>query len=199
MPFVAEHLFKEVRDKKDVASVHLADWAQVTKKSAGERESLENMAMVREIVSLALENRSSVGIKVRQPLQSLFITDETLKEKDGLLVLIKEEVNVKEVLFDSSIKEKTKLDINITEELKQEGQFRELVRNIQQLRKKTGLTPNDIVVAHIKTDTEGKKLTEKFKEELMKTTLLKEVVFDDAEGGAEVVVDKLSFKVILEK
>ncbi len=197
MPFVAERLYKEAGGKEE--SVHLENWSEVSKISIREKEILENMAMVRDIVSLALERRSRAGIKVRQPLQSLSIADEILKEKDDLNILIQEEVNVKEILFDTSLSEKTKLDTNITEELREEGQFRELVRNIQQLRKKTGLTPNDIVIAHIKTDAEGKKLAEKFKEELMKITLLKKVMFDDVENGTEFSIDGLDFKIVLEK
>ena len=36
-----------------------------------------------------------------------------------------------------------KLDINITQELKEEGMAREVVRQIQEMRKKTGLKPQD--------------------------------------------------------
>jgi len=56
-----------------------------------------------------------------------------------------------------------------------------------------------MVVAHIKTDKAGEGLVEKFNKELKKTTLLKEILFDNADNGVEVKVDDLGFKVFLEK
>ncbi|MCK5096248.1 MAG: class I tRNA ligase family protein [Candidatus Pacebacteria bacterium] len=194
MPFVAEHLYKEAGGKEE--SVHLESWSRSGKV---DEKVLEEMSEVRNIVSLALEARATTGIKVRQPLASLKVKSEILRENDELLELIADEVNVKEVIVDMELKEITELNTELNTELIQEGQFRELIRNIQSLRKKTCLTPNDTVTASIKTGAEGKKLIEKFKEELMKTTLLKKVVFDDAEEGMEVVVDDLNFKVFLEK
>jgi len=63
------------------------------------------MKNVREIVALSLSERSSIGIKIRQPLALLKIKNQSAKIKNNkeLLNLIKEEVNVKEIIFDSKI------------------------------------------------------------------------------------------------
>ena len=42
---------------------------------------------------------------------------------------------MKEIIFDNFIENEIELDINISPELKQEGDYRELVRVIQDMRK----------------------------------------------------------------
>ena len=99
------------------------------------------MEEVRKIVVQALAERARVKIKVRQPLKELRIRNYELKKEKELLELIKEEVNVKEVVFDAKIKEELKLDTEITPELKEEGIIREIIRQIQAIRKKANLKP----------------------------------------------------------
>ena len=109
----------------------------------------------------------------------------------------------KEVAVDMGLEGITELNTELNTELIQEGQFRELVRHVQSLRKKTELTPDDMVTANIKADAGGQELIEKFKEELMKTTLLKKVVFGDVDpsndGAEEFSVDGMNFIVSLEQ
>ena len=109
--------------------------------------------MVRNIVSLGLEARAKAGIKVRQPLSELRIKpaslngdsgkNQELRGKDDLLELIKDEVNVKSVVFVESLESEVELDTNISEELKQEGEFRDLVRLVQDMRKEKRLKVDD--------------------------------------------------------
>ena len=104
----------------------------------------EKMKQVREVVALALAERSKKGIKVRQPLLKLEIKGERLE--DDLVELIKEEVNIKDVKFSRSLKKKIKLDTVITPELKEEGIAREFIRNIQDMRKKAKLKAKDKIL-----------------------------------------------------
>ncbi|MBU1730392.1 class I tRNA ligase family protein [Patescibacteria group bacterium] len=210
MPFVAEYVFRAVRTEKDEESIHLTDWPCVTPETTKEKDVKEQMTTIRDIVSLALEARANVEIKVRQPLSALTLKSAKLKGKENMLELIKDEVNVQIISFDKNITEEVALDITITPELKKAGQFRELVRHIQQMRKTTGLTPDDMVTLTVKTDTEGKKLVEQFSSELHKTTLLKEIIFkevssaneneNEKENGAlEIKIDDLIFQISLKK
>ncbi|MCX6759802.1 MAG: DUF5915 domain-containing protein [Candidatus Nealsonbacteria bacterium] len=64
---------------------------------------------------------------------------------DELLELIKDEVNIKEVVFDSKITNEVELDTNLTDELKEEGILRDLARQIKSMRKELGLTPSDSI------------------------------------------------------
>ena len=89
---------------------------------------------------------------------------------------------MKEVKWSDSLAEEVELDIAITDELKSEGQFRELSRAVQELRKKTGLTPSDIVTLEVAANDEGRALVEAFDAELKKASLLKEIVFKEVHG-----------------
>jgi len=139
MPFLAEKMYGNLKVGKMPESVHLSDWPKVGKT---DNKLEEKMQKVREIVTSALAKRADLGIKVRQPLASLQIPITKKQIPNELLELIKEEVNVKKITFGKSIKLNTK----ITEELRKEGEHREMVRNVNKIRKEMGLTPKDIVV-----------------------------------------------------
>lgn len=137
-PFIADEIFISVRTDADPTSVHLASWPASRFQLPGS-SLLMNMEEVRRICSLALEARQKAGIKVRQPLQKL--TADTRKLKADFLELIKDEVNVKEVVDGEFA-----LDTVITEELKTEGEARDALRAVQDLRKQAGLSPRDAAV-----------------------------------------------------
>ncbi|HQK64111.1 MAG TPA: class I tRNA ligase family protein, partial [Candidatus Staskawiczbacteria bacterium] len=128
MPFFADYLFTAVRMDDGVESAHLAKWPEADNKKIN-KDLEEKMLQVRNVVNLALAERISAGIKVKQPLASLKVKN---KISEGLLYLIKDEINVKEVIFDDKIEKEVGLDIDITEELKEEGVLREIIRQVQQ-------------------------------------------------------------------
>lgn len=118
---------------------------------------------------------------------------------DDLLEIIKDEVNVKEVVFEKGEEEKVVLDTEITPELKMEGQYREFLRNVQRMRKDAGLVPSDLVELEVETDEAGKELIEKFAEDLRRTAGLEKIEFEDVDDGEEIKIDGLAFKVKLDK
>jgi len=195
MPFYAEVLYQKVKSFAGLESVHLAFWPEAHKLSSTDENIITNMEEVRKIVSLGLEARSKANIKVRQPLQKLKVKSEKLKVEDIIKYfdLIKDEVNVKEVLADNLITDAVELDLNITPELREEGQVRELVRAIQELRKQEGLTLSDIVGLKVKTDQKGKEMILKFEVEIKKLTLLKDISFGDLEDSTLVKIEDSSF------
>ena len=198
MPFLAEHIYGSVEGEKE--SVHLEEWTQTALFAceAHETDVLNAMNEVRRVVSVALEARAKAGIKVRQPLSHLIVKSRFLKGKDAHIALILDEVNVKEVSFDDRLLEEVVLDTNITPELKKEGQFRDLLRSIQELRKDTGLTPSDSVLLRVQTSTEGRVLVETFVGELKKSALIRDILFKNTEGKT-VDVDGIPFILCLEK
>ena len=175
MPFIAEDVFRSVRTDSDVESVHLAVWpstkkglfSKVFKKK--DHSLLSLMQETRNTISAALKVRQLSAIKVRQPLQTLTVKNQLLKDRTDFIELIKDEVNVKEVVFDVSLEEEVMLDTNITPELQEEGEVRELLRTIQDLRKKAGLSPKDKAVLIF---SEGTHLLEKYWEEIQATANL---------------------------
>ena len=152
VPFLAEYLHGELHhnQKPSTLSVHFHDWPKADKKLIDEKLE-EEMDLVRKIVSLGLAERKKGNIKVRQPLASLKIKYQILNIKinEELLDLIKEEVNVKEVVFEKGNEELLiSLDVEITPALRAEGWVREFVRMIQDARRGAGYNYNDLVRAY---------------------------------------------------
>ncbi len=195
MPFYAEELYQKTKACDGQESVHLASWSEIRQTGVEEGKLITEMDEVRKIVTLGLEARSKANIKVRQPLLKLGVKDKKfgVENLGGYLGLIQDELNVKEVVFDSKLTSEVELDLNITPELKAEGQMRELVRAIQELRKQEKLNPSDIVTLRIDTDSAGKELVTKFETEIKKTTLLKSISFVKDETANPIKVDELSF------
>jgi len=152
MPFLAEEIYQNLKLKNMPESVHLENWPKADKKLISQ-ELEEKMKKIREVVSLALSERAKVGIKVRQPLRKLKVKSQKLKVDEELLDLIKDEVNVKEIVFDGKIKNETELDTKITPKLKEEGILREVIRNLQGMRKLVGFKPKDVILIQFEGDS----------------------------------------------
>ncbi|HAS81064.1 MAG: Isoleucine-tRNA ligase [Candidatus Nomurabacteria bacterium GW2011_GWE1_32_28] len=200
-PFAADDIWLKLKNEKDIESIHLAEWPKSSKTvfdifSNGKNKILEEMKKVREIVTLGFEARQKAGIKVRQPLAKIQIKNHTLdKEYDEL---IKDELNIKEIKENKNIERGVLLDIEITEELKEEGCYREFVRSVQDMRKNIGLTPSDVISLFIETNDKGKKLIQKFEIDLLKVVLALKVEFKENEGES-LEIDELVFKIQIEK
>ncbi len=165
MPFLSEEIWQNLVGKD---SVHLYDWPRVYDELIN-KDSEEKMALVRRICSLGHAVRKEIGIKTRQPLTSLNVKYQkhapsevegpNVKDNEELISLIKDELNVKEVEFIEEsafakastdkegwvVKEenglKIALDTRVTPELKEEGMVREIIRQIQGMRKEAGYKP----------------------------------------------------------
>lgn len=131
MPFFAEALYQSVDGS--LASVHLEDWPKLDV-SFRNKELISEMEIIREVAALALALRAEAGIKVRQPLASVTLKNDALSGREELLAVLRDEVNVKKVLFDKKQEKDVALDLNISKELAEEGVIRELARMIQSLR-----------------------------------------------------------------
>ena len=132
-PFISDAMF---RNLSEGGSVHLADFPETTAPHDPEVEA--NMAKARQAVELGLSARDSVRIKVRQPLASISLPGDPLP--DEIAAIIREELNVKQLVFGAA---EVKLDTEVTEELRLEGLAREVLRVIQDRRKKVGLNVED--------------------------------------------------------
>jgi len=149
-------------------SVHLTDWPEA-KEEFTNNEIIEKMEEVRRIASLSLALRAEKKIKVRQPLAKLEINTKKLTVKDSeFMDLIKEEVNIKEVVINVQLKEEISLDTVITQELREEGLMRDLVRMVQDLRQEGGCVPKDRVFLMIETEKDLENVIDVHRESLKK-------------------------------
>jgi isoleucyl-tRNA synthetase len=176
MPFYAEYLWQVVKEEGDVESVHLGKWPEV---SEHDPVVLGEMSLVRELVTLALEARTKVSSKVRQPLASLSLNVEMEKKYADIIA---DEVNVKEIRYVASQVERAMLDTTLTPELIAEGNVREIIRAVQGRRKAEGLAPQDAIVLTISTSDTGRKAIEANHDMLVKTVGASELIFADTEG-----------------
>jgi len=154
MPFIADEVYRGIRTEGEPESVHLADWPTVTKPLLsglfGKKDgSLAlDMERVRALTSTALMERQKANVKVRQPLGRLTLGGAALAPE--FLALIKEELNVEEVVMDASKEEgSAELDTTLTPELIRKGDQREFARAVADARKAMELSPRDKVVLTI--------------------------------------------------
>lgn len=186
-PFIAEDVWQKLKSEKDADSVHLASWPELVK---FDKEILANMQLVRDICNVGNMLRKKENIPLRQPLATLYIDKEVNKEYEEI---IKDELNVKNTEKGKEIS----FDMNITEELKQEGMYREFVRAVQDVRKEENKKPDDIVILSIDTDSNGKDLITKWHSQISKIVGAKEIIFTE-NSGKEVKIDTIVFKISLE-
>ena len=99
VPFTAENLYTKLTD---LESVHLSEFPKYDETLINLKIE-EKMDTVRDLISIGRKVREDVKIKVRQPLSEV-ILDKKLKSIIGDLdELIKEELNVKKITFESEL------------------------------------------------------------------------------------------------
>ncbi len=183
MPFVTEEIYKSLTNEE---SVHLASWPKAA--ITPDETLFADMQIVRDVAEAGQRVRKEHKLKVRQPLASMTVTlpegrtfahKEYQKEYDSLLA---DELNVKKVEWKSSKSDTIEVvyDTNLTPELIVEGELRDLVRQIQALRKDQGAKMIDKVAVTV---------PEKFKD--FSEQLKKQVSASTITYGAEVKVEKV--------
>jgi isoleucyl-tRNA synthetase len=142
VPFTSDAMYRNLSSDQ---SVHLSDFPELTPYQDLQVEA--DMARARQAVESGLSARDAARLKVRQPLASIALPGDPLP--DDIAQIVREELNVKALVFGAP---EVKLDTEITEELRLEGLAREVVRAIQDLRKKRGLNVEDRIDTRYETD-----------------------------------------------
>jgi len=269
IPFVTEEIYQNLKTDGMPDSVHLCDYP-VADDSARDEELELKMALTQQAVSMGRALRSMHNLKTRQPLKAMHLVTRNKEEKKVLfemVEIIREELNVKEVIFreneedlveysakanfrilgkilgkdmktaasrietltmdeiqtvlEGSIlniefdgaehkslditeehlmiqrqeKENLKvlnegsltiaLDPEITEELKNEGIVRDIVRSVQNLRKESNLDVTDRINLSIDGSEAVKIAVEAFEEHLMQETLTSQWTWEKKNGAIE--------------
>lgn len=178
MPFISEEMYINLSQEKE--SVHLEMWPDVSEIQTND-SLLIDMELAREIVEVGHKVRKDSNLKVRQPLASitiqlpngkLFAINDFMSQYEKLIMY---ELNVKKVVWEKSSGDTVTItyDTHLTEELKFEGELRDLLRAIQQERK-----AKNVKVTEMISLTVPQKFAQ-FAEEIKKKVLAKTIAFED--------------------
>ena len=148
-PFISEIIYKNLTKEE---SIHLSDWPEIEEIDVNDKKIILGMNEIRKIAEKVHSKRKELNIPVRQPLKKLIVFyPHNEKLWDLGKEVLAEEINVKEVdsmsFEDAENDKKLKkyihdgfyLDTEITLELKEEADTRDLIRKIQATRKEMGV------------------------------------------------------------
>ena len=114
-PFISEEIYQNLTGEE---SVHLASYP-VCDESLINDDIEKRMDLVRDLISLGRNVREEERIKVRQPILEVILDGKNKKILNGLDDLIKEELNVKNIVFEDDF---TKyMDFKIKPNFKEAG------------------------------------------------------------------------------
>ncbi|WP_050608365.1 isoleucine--tRNA ligase [Clostridium niameyense] len=111
VPFITEEMYKNLvvnLDKNEEKSIHLCKWPSFNE-SVIDKELEGKMDLAYKIVKLGRSSRNSVNIKNRQPLSKMLVSTKSLPEYYGHI--IKEELNIKEVIFGADLSEYVNFEV----------------------------------------------------------------------------------------
>jgi len=145
VPFMAEEIYRNLTGEE---SVHLSDWP-IAKSEMINIELEEKMRHARELASIILMRRKNANVKVRIPIKSLSYKGSSELEKE-IVQIVKDEVNVQDLRYKGTAEqfasdgEVDELTNSANQDLIM-GQAREIIRSIQEERKKLGTTLDEKV------------------------------------------------------
>lgn len=198
-PFLSDYIWRGMVQGSGLPkSVHLSDWPSVKQPLDTSRMMLENMSNARALITEGLAQRAAAGIKVRQPLVRATIGGVELSP--ALQQIMAEELNVKEVTNQQGKEVKIVMDTSLTNELKLEGLARDIIRQIQNTRKKAGLNVDDRI--NLRLESNSKEVNQAVKK--FKNTIYAEVLATselEGKGGhqEDFKVDAHEISVFLKK
>ena len=98
-PFISEEIYQNLTDEE---SVHLSDFPKYDESLINDAIE-EKMDLVRDLISLGRNVREEQKIKVRQPIKEVILDGKNKDILGDLTDLIKEELNVKEIIFEDDL------------------------------------------------------------------------------------------------
>ena len=101
IPFITEEIYQNLRNEDMAESVHLCDFP-VSDLNRRDKELEKKMEVVRKTVSMGRALRVTHSMKIKQPLKAIHLVTRDIEESHILHEmedLIKDELNIKEVIF----------------------------------------------------------------------------------------------------
>ncbi|MBI2971346.1 MAG: isoleucine--tRNA ligase [Candidatus Aenigmarchaeota archaeon] len=189
-PFLAEHVYQHVLKPlgAELDSVHMEKFPKFDKKMV-DKELEAQMELAKAVTEAVNALRQEHKIKLRWPLGKVVVSAEVSEEMKDIIKFM---CNVKSVETGSGAPfpsrefagGKVYLDTTITGELKTEALLREVVRRVQDMRKKAGMVVSDRIVLTLEQCDELKP----FSEQLRRDVGADQVHYGSAQG------EKLEFE-----
>ncbi len=200
-PFVAEEIYQNlVRSfyPEEPESVHLTEFP-VADLSQVDEQLASDIALAMKVTSLGRAARSMKGIKVRQPLRRVLVKARSKGEREGLervKTQVLEELNVKDMEFmepdirvlsfladegefavaSDASGPTVAIDMEITQELADEGKARELVHRLQTMRKRADFDIADYIVTYYQGGEAIKRVITGFAPYIRQETLSRDLI-----------------------
>ncbi len=154
-PFITENIYQELKHefKLPEDSIHLCSWPEFDEnaiKTALEQE----FELAKQVIEKILAIRSEKGIGIRWPLAKAQVSLDGEIRKE-ILEILESYVNVKKIEFKKGKKFEVELDLKTTPELETEGYVRELIRKVQDARKKAGLKKENEIELNLDFEDEN--------------------------------------------
>lgn len=191
-PFISEYIFKDLTGEE---SVFVSGWPEFDDKPDQKLE--EGMNLTKEIVEAINAARSDAGIKLRWPVDEvvLIVKEGGVKE---LTNIIENMSNVKKIVFEQKepkgdyVKKEFSsgllfLNKGRSKETVEEGYVRDLMRQIQNMRKKEKLKVSEFVKLKIATDTKFGEVVKRFEGIIKNNTSSKEIKITEGKPSSSKV------------
>ena len=159
-PCIADAMFREIEKG---SSVHLESFPECDQKKIVKSVE-EEMEEILRVMEALLAEREKAKLGIRWPVSSAVISSQRAKVLKKYAAIIEKQINVKKVEFKEG-NASVSLDTQLTLELEEEGFYREVVRRIQEMRKKAGLKKDDaielVIVSQVNLQRFERELKEK--------------------------------------
>ncbi len=136
-PFISDYLYKNLTEEE---SVHLTSWPKISEKLIDSKLEVM-MQKARKAVEEGHAQRKEEKVKVRVPLRTLNWKSEQTYDliNSQIWTIVLDELNAKNIVINDFRYPKNEVRVT-DEQLQHEGELRDLVRQIQEERKKLGYT-----------------------------------------------------------
>ena len=197
-PFFSEHVYQTCGLGKE-ESIHMCKWPKPYKKYSNPCVEKE-MECVQEILEVVNAVRKENNVKIRWPVESVYVESDDDTVKSALITfekVLKNMANAKDVSLgktDGHQKAFSKGNIYVSKNiLKSEALLRELLREIQERRKKSNLKIEDKIVLYIDNVS-----MQEYEKEISDKVGAKNIVFGQFDNPTDFVQleeEKVSFKI----
>ncbi|MEM5853582.1 MAG: isoleucine--tRNA ligase [Candidatus Aenigmatarchaeota archaeon] len=206
-PFLAEQVYQEIvkpLKKKGKVSVHMEDWPKVEKRFVNKRLE-EEMEIAKKIFEACSNARQKAGIRLRWPVATVIIfskENKVFKTVEDLGEVLLKICNAKDLKI---MRKEPKGDLTsaefdlgkvfipsrLDEALLDEALLREVIRKIQEMRKKFGFIVKEKIHLSMDSDERTNKLLDENKQRIAKEVGATSVSIGRIKGK---FLDELSFE-----